>query len=81
MEAKVVPLAFETSGLRGTGVDDFLRDMASVSVEGPSLNSLLSQLSVTMMKFNVAMVREAGKHAVGVRQSKRRFARRPHWMN
>jgi hypothetical protein len=81
MGAKVVPLAFETSGLRGGAVDDFFRDMAGSSAVGPSLLSLVNQLSVTMMKFNVAMVREAGKHATGVRPSKRRFARRrPHWL-
>jgi hypothetical protein len=64
---KVVPLAFETSGLRGESVQQFLKQMESASSEGPALASLWSQLSVTIAKMNVALVREAVKKAVGVR--------------
>jgi hypothetical protein len=50
---KVVPLAFETSGLRGESVQQFLKQMESASSEGPALASLWSQLSVTIAKINV----------------------------
>jgi hypothetical protein len=79
--ADVVPLAFETTGFRGDALNKFLREMEASSAEGPSRHSLLVQLSVTMQKFNVAMVRMAGRQAVGVRLLRRRFARRPHWLS
>ena len=78
--AEIVPLAFETTGFRGASLEKFLRDMEASSSEGPTRHSLLTQLSVTMQKMNVAMVRMAGKQAVGVRSFKRRFAHRPHWL-
>ena len=78
--AEIVPLAFETTGFRGASLEKFLREMEASSSEGPTRQSLLTQLSVTMQKLNVAMVRMAGKQAVGVRSFKRRFAQRPHWL-
>jgi hypothetical protein len=56
-----VPLAFEATGRRGAQTDAWLRKMTklSLSSHGPSLDSLCCQLSVTMAKYNVAMVREA----------------------
>ena len=78
--ADVVPLAFETTGLRGESLEKFLRDMELGSEEGPTRFSLLTQLSVTMQKFNVSMVRNAGRLAVGVRLLKRRLASKPHWL-
>jgi hypothetical protein len=65
--AKVVPLAFETSGLRGKSAQQFLKQMEGASSEGPTLASLWTQLSVTIAKMNVALVREAVRHAVGPR--------------
>jgi len=72
--AEVVPLAFETTGHRGESLDKFLREMEAGSSEGPSRASLLNQLSVTMQKRNVAMVKQATQQAMGVRLCKRRLA-------
>jgi hypothetical protein len=72
--ADVVPLVFETSGRRGTALEKFLREMERASEDdGPSKRELLDQLSITVQKFNVAMIREAGQKAMGVRKGKRRF--------
>ena len=80
-DAMLIPLAFETTGRRGESLESFLRDMQAAAPEGPNLNWLKTQLSVTMMKFNAAMMREAGKRAAGVRPERRRMARqRPHWL-
>src|SRR5690348_14112755 len=59
--AEIVPLAFETTGFRGESLEKFLREMEASSSEGPTRQSLLTQLSVTMQKMNVAMVRQANK--------------------
>ena len=67
--AEVVPLAMETTGRRGSALETFMRKMAAASSfgSGARLDSLWVQLSVTMVKFNVAMVREALRFATGVR--------------
>ena len=78
--ADLVPLAFETTGHRGESLDNFLREMEAGSSEGPSRTSLLNQLSVTMQKFNVAMVLQATQKALGGKLCKRRFTSRPWWL-
>lgn len=66
--ATMVPLAFETTGRRGEVLEAFLSQMAETSsAAGPSLSSLYLQLSVTLAKMNVAVAREAVRHATGVR--------------
>jgi hypothetical protein len=74
-DADVIPLVFETSGRRGPALEKFLREMEAASDDGPSRYELMDQLSITVQKFNVAMVREAGMKALGVRKGKRRFMR------
>ena len=68
------PIAFETSGRRGQMADTFLRQLARVSRSvptAPSLDSLWLQLSVTMAKNNVLLLREAVRAASGVRSAAR----------
>ena len=62
----MIPLAFETTGRRGEELEEFLRQLEEAST-GQSLASLYLQLSVTMAKMNVALVREAVRNATGVR--------------
>lgn len=76
--AIVVPCAIETTGRRGSALEQFLCDMEAASSEGPSRISLLEQLAITLQKFNVQMIREAATKAMGVHMSKRRFVRRPY---
>jgi hypothetical protein len=60
-QVAVVPLGFESTGRWGASTEKFIHTMCASTFEGPSKARLLSQLSVTMAKFNVAMVREAGR--------------------
>ena len=59
---KIVPLIMETTGYLGKQFESWLKTIESVSV-GPSRAKLLSQISVTLMKWNVECVREAGRKA------------------
>ena len=71
----VTAIAFETSGRRGKMADTFLRHMARVSRSSstaPSLDSLWLQLSVTMAKNNVLLLREAVRAATGVGSARSR---------
>ena len=64
----------ERNGRRGTSMETFLRKMAGASSfgSGTRLDSLYVQMSVTMAKMNVAMVREALRYATGVRSLRAR---------
>jgi hypothetical protein len=55
----VQPLALETTGRVGEQLAKFLKTMEESSGEGPSRSSLLLQLSMTCLRFNVECVREA----------------------
>ena len=55
---KAAPLVVET----GQDFQDFLTTIESTS-EGPSRARLIAQLSVTLAKYNVECVREAGRKA------------------
>jgi len=52
--------------------------MEATSGVGPSRESLLTQLSITMAKFNAQMVREVAMKASGVKLARRRFIRPGH---
>jgi hypothetical protein len=77
LDATVIPLAFETSGYRGPAAEKFFREVQAASASSdetaPDRLELFEQLTVTLQKMNVEMCREAGRKAMGVRQSKRRF--------
>ena len=65
----VVPLVFETTGRRGEETVAFFRHMARNTQHypmAPSLESLWLQPSVTMVKSNVQMLREAVRVVTGV---------------
>jgi hypothetical protein len=74
-EMDIIPIAFETSGRRGDLGDEFLRRMArntdGLSRLAPSIDALWLQLSVTMAKHNVMLLREAVRAATGVRSAAR----------
>jgi hypothetical protein len=55
----IQPLAMETTGLVGKAMKDFLRAMEKATTGGPRRTVLMTQLSVTCVRFGVAMVREA----------------------
>ena len=55
----VVPLVMETTGMIGDEFYSFLKRIEACS-EGPGRKHLLTRLSVTLAKFNVKCVREAG---------------------
>ena len=73
LDATIVPLAFETSGFRGPAADKFFREVQAASAAGPDRLELFEQLTVTLQKMNVEMCREAGRKAMGIRESRRRF--------
>jgi len=54
------PLAMESTGRMGTQFIYFINRMLGQTNDGPGRYALTNQLSVTMMKSNVVMVREAG---------------------
>jgi hypothetical protein len=58
----VSPLGMESTGRLGNKFILFLNNMADVR-QGPSARELLEQLSVTMAKSNVEIVRQAGRLA------------------
>ena len=60
----VVPLIIETGGFLGQHFIDFLKTIEKESSDGPSKDILLSQISVTLVKANVACIREAGRKAL-----------------
>ena len=61
---RVVPLIIETGGYLGREFVDFLKTIEKESSSGPSRAQLLSQISITLVKANVEMVREAGRKAL-----------------
>jgi hypothetical protein len=62
---RVVPLIIETGGYLGREFTDFLKTIEKESSSsGPSRAQLLSQISITLVKANVEMVREAGRKAL-----------------
>jgi hypothetical protein len=58
-----VALAFETSGRFGDEAEQFLKQMEKASQPGPSLNDLWLQISVTLARANVALIRESVRKA------------------
>lgn len=58
------PLVLETTGRLGEDFNEFLSIVEATS-EGPSRGVLVSQMSVTLAKWNVNCVREAGRKACG----------------
>jgi hypothetical protein len=58
-DVTVQPLALETTGRIGEQLAKFLRTMEQGSGGGPSRSSLLLQLSMTCIRFNVECIREA----------------------
>ena len=59
---KIAPLVLETTGRMGPEFEDLLSTIEGASV-GPSRARLISQISVTLAKWNVECVREAGRKA------------------
>jgi hypothetical protein len=59
---QVAPLVLETTGRLGGDFEKFLSTIESVSRGGPRTH-LISQISVTLAKWNVECVREAGRKA------------------
>jgi len=55
----IQPLAMETTGLLGKAMMDFLEGHGESNDEGSRRTVLVTQLSVTCVRFGVAMVREA----------------------
>jgi hypothetical protein len=59
---QVVPLVIETTGSLGDSAVKFI-NRVTADGSGPSRARLVSQLSVTLAKWNVECSREAGRHA------------------
>ena len=79
--ATVVPFGFETTGRRGVVMEKFLKRMEAISSTGKPLTSLWLQLSVTMAKMNVSLLRQAVRYATTPRdmcgrRRRRGYARR-----
>ena len=58
----IVPLVLETTGFLGKEFEEFLETIEGVS-SGPSRHALIAQISVTLARWNVECVREAGRKA------------------
>jgi hypothetical protein len=60
------PLALETTGRLGGELEKFLDIVVRATSQGNTKHALLVLMSVTCIKFNVLMVREAGDKAKGL---------------
>jgi hypothetical protein len=60
---QVEPLVIESTGRVGENAVNFVNRLCTDN--GPSRKRLFSQISITLAKWNVECVREAGRHACG----------------